>query len=201
MSVILSAASSLGWVAQLTQSPDIAELAALAETVDPATAPLFLPYLSGERTPHNDAGARGVFFGLSSEHDRSHLAFSVMEGVAFAMADGYAALRDAGTILHDASFVGGGSRSRFWARLCADAVGLTVLRHDHGVSGGTMGAARLALLAATGRPVAEVCTRPPVLEEIMPRPGRGPLQERLARYRRLYPLLKAEFAPAARRLE
>jgi xylulokinase len=120
-----------------------------------------------------------------------------MEGVAFAMADGYAALQSAGTQLADASFVGGGSRSRFWAQLCADAAGLRVLRHDHGVAGGTMGAARLALMAATGRSVEDICTRPAVLEAVEPQAG-GALRERLQRYRRLYPLLKEEFAlPAA----
>ena len=196
MSVILSAASSLSWVAQLTQSPNIGALVALAEGVEARTAPLFLPYLSGERTPHNDASARGVFFGLSTEHGRAELAYSVMEGVAFAMADGNAALRSAGTRLQEASFVGGGSRSRFWAQLCADASGLHVLRHDHGVAGGTLGAARLAQMAVTGLPPAQVCTRPVVQEAIAPRSGTV-LDERLARYRRLYPLLRAEYAGAA----
>lgn len=196
MSVILSAASSLSWVARLTQSSDIAELVTLAEGVEARTAPIFLPYLSGERTPHNDATARGVFFGLSTEHGRAELAYSVMEGVAFAMADGNAALRSAGTQLEEASFVGGGSRSRFWAQLCANASGLNVLRHDHGVAGGTLGAARLAQMAATGLSPAQVCTRPPVQETIAPQ-ACAMLDERLARYRRLYPLLREEFAGAA----
>ena len=196
MSVILSAASSLSWVARLTQSNDIGELVTLAENVEARTAPVFLPYLSGERTPHNDASARGVFFGLSTEHGRAELAYSVMEGVAFAMADGNAALRSAGTHLQEASFVGGGSRSRFWAQLCANASGLQVLRHDHGVAGGTLGAARLAQMAVTGLPPAQVCTRPAVLETVAPQAS-GMLDERLARYRRLYPLLRAEFAGAA----
>ena len=196
MSVILSAASSLSWVARLTQSSDIAELVTLAEGVEARTAPIFLPYLSGERTPHNDATARGVFFGLSTEHGRAELAYSVMEGVAFAMADGNAALRSAGTQLEEASFVGGGSRSRFWAQLCANASGLNVLRHDHGVAGGTLGAARLAQMAVTGLSPAQVCTRPPVQETIAPQ-ACAMLDERLARYRRLYPLLREEFAGAA----
>ena len=137
-----------------------------------------------------------MFFGLSTEHGRAELAYSVMEGVAFAMADGNAALRSAGTHLEDASFVGGGSRSRFWAQLCANASGLNVLRHDHGVAGGTLGAARLAQMAATGLPPAQVCTRPPVQETVAPQPS-GVLDERLARYRRLYRLLREEFAGAA----
>lgn len=196
MSVILSAAASLSWVAQLTQSGDIGELVSLAEGVQARKAPLFLPYLSGERTPHNDANARGVFFGLASDHGRADLAYSVMEGVAFAMADGNEALRSAGTHLAQASFVGGGSRSRFWAQLCASASGVAVLRHDHGVAGGTLGAARLAQMAVTGRAAADVCTRPAVQETIAPLAD-SVLADRLARYRRLYPLLREEFALAA----
>ena len=120
MSVILSAASSLSWVARLTQSGDIGELVSLAENVEARTAPIFLPYLSGERTPHNDAAARGVFFGLSTEHGRAELAYSAMEGVAFAMADGNR-LGAAPAATGRSAFVGGGSRSRFWAQLCANA--------------------------------------------------------------------------------
>lgn len=122
--MILSAAASLDWFAK-THDVAIDTLPALAERADAARAPLFLPYLSGERTPHNDANARGVFFGLASEHRAGDLAYAAMEGVAFAfaMADGYAALRNAGTTLDGASFIGGGSKSAFWARLCANATG------------------------------------------------------------------------------
>ena len=97
--------------------------------------------------------------------------------------------------LTEASFVGGGSRSRFWAQLCANASGLNVLRHDHGVAGGTMGAARLAQMAVTGRAPSEVCRRPAVQETIAPQAS-AMLADRLARYRRLYPLLREEFAGA-----
>ena len=83
-----------------------------------------------------------------------------------------------------------------WARLCANASGLNVLRHDHGVAGGTLGAARLAQMAVTGLSPAQVCTRPPVQETIAPQ-ACAMLDERLARYRRLYPLLREEFAGAA----
>ncbi|MET5012296.1 FGGY-family carbohydrate kinase, partial [Burkholderia pseudomallei] len=86
----------------------------------------FRPDLSGERTPHHVARARGVFFGLASEHRAAELAYAVMEGVAFAMADGDAALRRAGTTLDDASFLGGGAKCAFWAQLCANATGLAM---------------------------------------------------------------------------
>lgn len=195
MSVILSAASSLAWAARVTQTQEAGELAQLAETVDPTQAPIFLPYLSGERTPHNNAQAAGVFFGLRGSTDRAALAYSVMEAVAFAMADGYDALLSTGSVIAQASFVGGGSRSRYWAELIASATGITLLRHKDGDFGAAFGAARLARLAVTGESVESVCSMPPVAEEITPKPTLcAILPERLARYRRLYTALKSEFA-------
>lgn len=197
MSVILSAASSLAWAARVTQTSEAGDLAQLAQTADAAQAPLFLPYLSGERTPHNNAQASGVFFGLRGSTERAALAYSVMEGVAFAMADGYQALRSTGTIVTHASFVGGGSRSRFWAELIASATGITLLRHKDGDFGGAYGASRLARLAVTGESPESVCTMPPVAEEISPNAALSAiLPERLARYRRLYTALKPEFSIA-----
>jgi len=198
MSVILSAAASLAWAARLTQTADVAELARLAQaaaqSTDLANAPIFLPYLSGERTPHNDAAAAGVLFGLRGSPERALVGYSVMEGVAFAMADGYAALRATGTHIEQASFVGGGSRSRFWGQLIASATGITLLRHQDGDVGAASGAARLALMAATGAAAEDVCTAAPVAEEIVPdRALAAVLPERLARYRRLYGALKQEF--------
>ncbi|MGH8780983.1 xylulokinase [Paraburkholderia sp.] len=196
MSVILSAAASLGWLSQVAHTA-VATLPDLAAQADPAAAPIFLPYLNGERTPHNDANARGVFWGLTAAHGTADLAYSVMEGVAFAMADGYAALQGAGTTLEHASFIGGGSRSPFWAQLCATAMGVTMRRHMSSDVGGALGAARLARLAATNDSIADVCTMPPVIESREPDPVMQPLlAERLARYRRLYTALKPEFDAA-----
>ncbi|MEQ5839736.1 xylulokinase [Paraburkholderia acidicola] len=196
MSVILSAAASLGWLSQVAHTA-VSTLPELAAQVDPASAPIFLPYLSGERTPHNDANARGMFWGLTAAHTTADLAYSVMEGVAFAMADGYAALQGAGTTLEQASFIGGGSRSRFWAQLCATAMGVTMRRHASSDIGAALGAARLARLAVTQDTVAEVCTAPSVIESCEPDRASEPLlAQRLARYRRLYVALKPEFAAA-----
>lgn len=194
MSVILSAASSLSWLSDVLRK-DVAELARLAENADARSAPLFLPYLSGERTPHNDANAKGVFWGLTGVHGEADLAYSVMEGVAFAMADGYAALQDAGTSLNTASFIGGGSRSRFWATLCATATGIAMRRHHGGDVGAALGAARLARLAVTSESVAQVCTSAATVELCEPDPGHQSLSaDRLARYRRIYAALKDEFS-------
>ncbi|WP_323118997.1 xylulokinase [Burkholderia alba] len=194
MSVILSAAASLDWLAK-AQGASVATLAARAADSDVASAPIFLPYLSGERTPHNDANARGVFWGLTSEHRSADLAYAVMEGVAFAMSDGYAAMQGAGTALAEASFIGGGSKSAFWAQLCASATGIVMHRHADSAVGAALGAARLARLAATRDTVDEVCAPPPVAESCAPDTARRTLlDERLARFRRLYVALRPEFS-------
>lgn len=112
MSVHLSAAACIDWVARLTGTPGAAELFARAESVGPASGPeIFLPYLSGERTPHNDAEVRGAFTGLDHDTTPERLAQAVLEGVAFALADGLSVLRDAGTELSQLSVIGGGARS------------------------------------------------------------------------------------------
>lgn len=197
MSVILSAAASLHWLSGLTGRP-VAELAQGAQQLSPseqAQAPLFLPYLNGERTPHNNAAAKGVLFGMNPAHDAAHLAYGVMEGVAFAMADGYAALQAAGTLLESAAFVGGGSRSAFWGELCASALDIPLRRHAGGEIGAALGAARLGRLATTAEDVRQVCIAPPILETYAPKTAhRGLMTQRLGQYRRLYEVLVGEFA-------
>ena len=126
MAVILSAASCLRWVTQMTNTVDEATLLQEIEYADQkefSRAPIFLPYLSGERTPHNDPNAKGVWFGLSHDTSRAALGYSVIEGVAFALLDGYQALQSAGTEVTCVSFVGGGSKSHHWAGLLASALG------------------------------------------------------------------------------
>ncbi|WP_347574853.1 FGGY-family carbohydrate kinase, partial [Sphingomonas sp. Ant20] len=98
MSVHLSAASCIDWVARITGATGPADLFARAEAAGPASGPeIFLPYLSGERTPHNDAEVRGAFLRLDNDTDAGRLSQAVLEGVAFALADGLDVLRAAGT--------------------------------------------------------------------------------------------------------
>lgn len=110
-------------------------------------APIFLPYLSGERTPHNDPFAVGVFHGLTHDTDCADLTYSVLEGVAFGLADCLAALNQAGTEVTELSLVGGGAVSNFWAQLIADVLNVRIITHLGGESGGALGAARLGYLA------------------------------------------------------
>src|SRR6185312_11402935 len=119
MGVILSATDSLNWLSSVTGRKQ-AELSQQAEASFKGPGEeIFLPYLSGERTPHNNANARGSFVGLSHLSDPARLAQAVMEGVAFAFRDCQRVLSDAGTKIDTLLAVGGGSRSALWLKLIA----------------------------------------------------------------------------------
>ena len=188
MSVMLSAASCLAWLRGLTHADSEAQLVDEAQTVgDDDERPVFLPYLSGERTPHNDPRASGVFFGMTHGTTRARLARAVLEGVAFAFADGQDALLAGGANIERVSLVGGGSRSALWAQILADTLGRTLERHQGSEVGAALGAARLARLARGSESVAEVCFAPPVLDRFEPDAARhAQLSQRLARFRQLY---------------
>ncbi len=198
MGVMLSAASCLRWAAQLTSSKDEAALLMeIAQTDGPSShaAPLFLPYLSGERTPHNNPHAKGVWFGLSHGTNRGLLGYSVLEGVAFGLRESFLALQDAGSAVRVASLVGGGSNSEYWAQLLADVLDITLALHSSAGVGAALGAARLGMLAANpGLDTAEVCAPPAVTRIIQPRPDwHAALLPRFERYRKLYAALQPMF--------
>ncbi|HEY1392259.1 MAG TPA: xylulokinase [Methylibium sp.] len=193
MSVMLSAASCLQWFVGLSGARDEAALlgdVAQLPVESLSNAPIFLPYLAGERTPHNDPFAKGVLFGLTHEHTRAAAAYAVLEGVSFGMADGLAALRAAGTEVTRLSLVGGGARSGWWAQLMADALDVEIDVHASSEAGAALGAARLARLADGGAET-QVCTKPEVAAHYLPDPRRhAVLQQRLQRFREIYQRLK-----------
>jgi xylulokinase len=194
MAVILSAASCLTWVASLTGAASEAALLAEVERDDRDPHVLFLPYLSGERTPHNDPAATGVFLGLTHATTRSDLARAVLEGVAFAFADGQAVLQASGTRIERVSLIGGGARSRFWGRILAAALDRPLQYHAGAEHGPALGAARLARLSISGEDAAAVCTAPPVEAVVEPeRELRDRYSERLSVYRAAYASLKERF--------
>jgi len=189
MSVMLSAASALQWVTELLGAPSASEVAgkaALLNFAQRATAPLFLPYLSGERTPHNDAGVRGSFHGLSLDTDAALLGYSVMEGVSFGLRDGLAALQAAQCSVGWLSLVGGGARSAFWAQQLASALNVDIVTHGSSAVGGALGAARLGWLACGGTE-SQVCQSPPVDAIYRPQAAeRDLLAARYQQFRSLY---------------
>ncbi len=189
MSVMLSAASCLRWVTTLLGAESEAVLEAQAAALDldrRAAAPLFLPYLSGERTPHNDAAVRGSFHGLSHDTDAAALAYAVIEGVTFGLADGLRALQAAGTQVARLSLVGGGARSALWAQQLASALQVEIVTHADSAAGGALGAARLGWLAAGGA-IGDVCIAPAVSRVFSPDPcEHRMLAPRYERFRSLY---------------
>jgi len=194
MSVLLSAASCVSWVARVTGAADEAALLAEVEAADrPSERLLFLPYLSGERTPHNDPEATGVFVGLAHDTDRAALARAVLEGVAFAFADAQAVLEEAGVVLREVSVIGGGARSRLWGRILASVLGRPLVYRTASEVGPALGAARLARLCVSGESAAVVCTPPPVAWTAEPEPALGTFYApRLEAFRELYRRLRRD---------
>lgn len=166
MGVILSATDSLNWYARLVG----ASAAVLTGELGPLRAPgktRFMPYLGGERTPLNDAAIRGAFVGLEHATDRAAGSRAVLEGVTFAVRDCRDALAATGTRFDRLLAVGGGSRSEYWLAAIATALDCQVQVPVAGDFGGAFGAARLAIMAATGAG-AEIATLPPIAQVIDP---------------------------------
>jgi xylulokinase len=161
MAVTLAAGGSLRWwrtVLGAARSYD--ELAELARGAPPGgEGLLFLPYLTGERTPHLDSSARGAFFGLTARHTAAHLTRALMEGVVFSLKDGLEIIRGLGVPIEQVRAIGGGARSAFWRQLQADIYGLPIHRTE-AEEGPAYGAALLTGVAAgCYRDVAEACAR------------------------------------------
>ena len=191
MGVILSATDSLNWLSDITGKGAAELTGALGEDLKQPGSVTFLPYLSGERTPHNDAAIRGAFAGLEHESGVPALTQAVVEGVAFAFRDCLEALAAAGTKLDRVTAIGGGSRSRYWLRSIATALGIPVDIPADGDFGAAFGAARLGLIAAENADPLSVCTAPATEETI--EPGKNLLQsyaDAYARYRALYPAIR-----------
>jgi len=199
MAVILSAAATLSFTARLAGMPDEASLLAETEAAGLAMREksrlVFLPYLSGERTPHNDPAASGVIFGLDGATTRADLGRAALEGVAFALADGLDALEAHGGTIDAFSVIGGGARSKVWGQILAAALRRPLIYHHGGEVGPALGAARLARIAATGASLDEACPPPPVSHVIEPESDlMEALEPRRSLFRRLYSDLKSSFA-------
>jgi xylulokinase len=189
MGVTLSAGGSLQWWRDATGA-DYDELVRAAERVRPgAEGLLFLPYLSGERTPHLDPQARGAFVGLTTRHTVPHLTRAVMEGVVFSLRDSLEIMRELEMPLVQVRATGGGARSALWRQLQADVYGVPIPRTTAD-EGPAHGAALLAGVAANVyRDVDEACAVVRLREEVTePDPERQRIyDEHYEVYRALYP--------------
>jgi len=202
MGVTLSAAGSLKWLRE-ELAPDRSwdELTALAEPIAPGSEGLvFLPYLSGERTPHPDPLARGAFVGLTVRHGLGHMVRAVLEGVAFSLRDAFDLVRETSPEpLRDLRASGGGTNSALWRQIIADVLGvpLSLTRTAEGVATGA------AILAAVGagwfETVGGACdAMVEVADRTEPGPDAGAYDAAYAVYRELYPALKGAFAHLAK---
>jgi xylulokinase len=203
MGVMLSAAGSFQWFRDaVAPETTFEELVSEAAQVPPGCEGLlFLPYLSGERTPYPDPLARGAWVGLTVRHRRAHLTRAVLEGVAFGLKDIFLLIAAAGLgQIEQVCLSGGGAKSNLWRQILADTLGVELVTVNT-TEGAAFGA---ALLAGVGRAVwsniDEACAQTiKVIDHV------SPVSENLARYQlmheqyqRLYPALKPTFQSLAK---
>jgi xylulokinase len=192
MGVMLSATESLNWLAGIVGEKPAALTTALGDDVRAPGTVRFLPYLSGERTPHNDAAIRGSLTGFGTGTTREDLARAVLEGVAFGLRDSFEALKATGARLDSLIAIGGGTGSRYWLRLVATVLGVPLRLPAGGEFGAALGAARLGLCAATGADPLAVMQAPDLGQDITPEAHLGPaFDDAFARFRNAYPAMKA----------
>ncbi|TFF23019.1 xylulokinase [Jiella endophytica] len=194
MGVTLSAAGCMDWLSKLLKEEPGTLTGALGETIAEPGRLLFLPYLSGERTPHNDADIRGVLAGIESDTSREAMTRAVLEGVAYSMRDCLDAAGDTPKPERLIA-VGAGSRSAYWLQLMATVLETEIALPAAGDFGAAFGAARLGITAATGADPKSVITLPPVARSF------APVTEKIEayrdghrRYKALYPAIKQAMA-------
>jgi xylulokinase len=193
MSVMLSAAGSLRWFRDtLAPGVEFADLVSGAgEVAAGSDGLLFLPYLSGERSPHPDPLARGAFVGLTLGHDRRHLTRAVLEGVAFGLRDGLDLMVAAGMPAPDQIRAsGGGTASPLWRQILADVLDAEIATVNT-TEGAAYGAGLLAAVGVGWYPDVEAATVALVIATPAAQPGgdRARYREAHAVYRDLYPAL------------
>jgi xylulokinase len=201
MGVMLSAAGSLRWLRDtIAPGATYDDLVAAAASVPAGSdGVVFLPYLSGERTPHPDPLARGAFVGLTVRHDARHLTRAVLEGVAFGLRDSLELIRGSGAPpIRELRASGGGTRSDLWRSILADVLdtGIATVATSEGAA---FGAALLAGVGAGwfGR-VEDACATQVTVSQVT-RPGSnvGTYGELYETYRALYPALRSSFVSLA----
>ncbi|OED41138.1 xylulokinase [Chromatiales bacterium (ex Bugula neritina AB1)] len=191
MGVILSATDSLNWYAGLVGDSAVNLTSALGSELQAPSSTTFLPYLSGERTPHNDAHIRGVLSGLTTSTSRQEITRSILDGVSFAFRDNLHALRQAGTDIARVTAVGGGSQSAYWLKSLATALDRPVDILSAGEFGAAFGAARLGMIAAENADPMEICKSAPVATTIEPVSElREVYNDAYERFRAHYPAMK-----------
>ena len=168
MGVILAATDSLNWLSNVLEAEPAALTMLLGDNLKSPSSTRFLPYISGERTPHNDSAIRGAFLNLSVGTDRSEMVQAVLEGVSFALADCKDALAKTNASFETVFAIGGGAQSRYWVELLATVLDLPLAIPKSGEFGAAMGAARLAMIGATSADPHDILRSPEISEKIEP---------------------------------
>jgi xylulokinase len=197
MGVMLSAAGSLQWYKDtLAAHMEFEALLAEAQAVAPGSNGLqFLPYLTGERTPHPDPLARGAFIGLTARHTRGHMTRAVLEGVAFGLRDGFELIQqsESGKLIHEVRVSGGGAKSPLWRQILANVLNVPLLQVE-ALEGAAYGAALLAGIGvgvwADGKAAAQAVQ---IEAEILPDQHIVAYEAAYQVYRGLYPTLQTTF--------
>lgn len=192
MGVMLSATDSLNWLSRITGARPADLTAGLGPDLQAPGPVRFLPYLSGERTPHNDPVIRGSFTGLGSNSTRDDMTRAVLEGVAFGLRDSHDALKATGARIDRLMAIGGGTRSRYWLKAIATALDVTLTLPSDGEFGAALGAARLGMVSCGAGSIEQVMTAPQVTGEVAPDPSmRAAFDEAHASFRAAYPAIRA----------
>ena len=169
MSVMLSATNSLDWISKICglNIPDALEKIEKFSNFefDLNSTPYFLPYLSGERTPHNNAYLRGSFHLLSTSTDVNSLIYSVLEGISFGIKDGYNAIHSVSPKSDEIFLIGGGSKNLFWANLISSLLNQPILLGEDANLGPALGVARLAMLSTEDFSQKEVIKSMKIIKE------------------------------------
>lgn len=190
MAVMLNGASPMSWFAPIAGA-NIGTLLEEAQNEDPTQTPLFLPYLTGERTPHNDAEIRGCFYGLNPSTNRGQMMRGVADAIAYSFCDARDALSSAGSTIENPAAIGGGAQSDFVLQNMSDAMGISITRYADAETGPALGAARLAAIACGAMDLASAAQVPDTDKVFVPNPAKVDFhKERLEQYRGLYAALK-----------
>lgn len=192
MGVMLSAADSLAWLSSITGTSPQALTTTLGEGLHPPSRVQFFPYLSGERTPHNDADIRAGFIGLGQDTTREDMTQAVLEGVCFALRDALEALKETGGNFTHLYAIGGGSASPYWLSLLATILQVPLHVPEGREFGAALGAARLGLSATSYLPIETIMSVVPTAQIVLPNADLVPtFDAAYARFRAGYPILKS----------
>lgn len=206
MGVMLSAAGSLRWYRDVIGQQEVAQanssgidaydiLTAQAEGVPAGSEGLiFLPYLSGERTPYPDPDARGAYIGLTLRHDKRHLVRAVLEGVAYGLRDSLELMRAIGVEINQVRTSGGGARSHLWRQIIADVFDSEIVLTNV-TEGAAFGSALLAGVGAgVYRSIDEACAATVrITDTVEPGPNKSIYTDHYSIYNSLYPTLAPTF--------